>query len=127
VWKDERVPSCVMATPLSKDRWLYAVDRNQGLVCVEWETGKLLWADENRLTPKERNPHASMVWAGEDRAVSLNALGELVLTRLRPEGFEDQGRVSIIGKTWAHPAFSGQEVYARSDTEIVCVRVSDGS
>ena len=38
---------------------------------------------------------------------------------------EEHGRVPIIGRTWAHPAFSGQDVFARSDRQLVCVRLAD--
>ena len=60
--------------------------------------------------------------------MALNAVGELVLLNLTPEGFEDRGRVKIIegrdAPVWAHPAFSGQEVFVRSQGEMVCARVS---
>ena len=26
----------------------------------------------------------------------------------------------VTGKTWAHPAYAGTRVYARSDRELVC-------
>jgi outer membrane protein assembly factor BamB len=119
-----RVPSCLMATPLYRERVLYALDRKDGLLCLEWKTGKVLWSDGHRLTAKGQNPHASMVWAGGERAAMVNAEGELVLARLSPKGYQELGRVPIIRPTcWAHPAFSGQEVFARNDEELVCVRV----
>ncbi len=69
-----------------------------------------------------RNPQATLVWLGDtDRAIILNEEGELILTRLNPEGHHEQSRTKIIGPTWAHPAFAGSRVFARSDTELVCV------
>jgi outer membrane protein assembly factor BamB len=121
-WK-ERVPANLMATPLWRDGYLYSLDRRQGLLCLRWETGEVLWSDEHRMTPKDRNPHASMVWAGE-RAVFLNSEGELIVARLSPEGYAEDGRVAIIGPTWAPAAFAGQEVFARDDSRIVAVRVA---
>ena len=56
----------------------------------------------------------------------LNELGELILARLSPRGYEEDGRAPIVGKTWAPPAFSGQDVFARNDTEIVRVEVLSG-
>ena len=56
-----------------------------------------------------------------DRAIILNEEGERILTRLNPEGHREQSRTKIIGSTWAHPAFAGNRVFARSDTELVCV------
>jgi hypothetical protein len=51
----------------------------------------------------------------------LNSDGELLLVRLSPKGYVEESRTSVIGPTWAHPAYAGNCVYARSDTEIVCV------
>jgi hypothetical protein len=63
----------------------------------------------------------SLVWADEKNniACGLNAVGELVFARFTPEKMEEITRHQIIGKTWAHPAFTKDAVYARSDTEIV--------
>jgi hypothetical protein len=55
-----------------------------------------------------------------NRAIALNSDGELILIQLHPGGYSEEARSQIIGPTWAHPAFAGNCVYARSDTEIVC-------
>ena len=135
LWKSRRL-SCLMSTPLWSGDHLYVLDKRDGLLCVHWPSGKVVWSDQHRLTPRGRNPHAALVWAGEDRsdkvaggsAVAVNAVGELVLLNLSPERFEDRGRVKIIEgddvPVWAHPAFSGQEVFVRSQRELVCTRVS---
>lgn len=115
--------SCLMSTPLHQGAHLYALDKSRGLLAIEWKTGKVVWSDEHRVTPRERNPQASMVWAGGDRAVILNARGELILARLRPEGYEEQGRVKVSGDTWSHPAFSGQDIFVRAETELSCWRL----
>ena len=93
-----------------------------GLTAFDFGTGKKLWDDDNRLTPKGRNPQATLVWLSDEaRVLALNSDGELVLLRLNPHVFREESRTKIIGETWAHFAYSGNCVYARSDTEIVCV------
>ncbi len=62
-----------------------------------------------------------------DRAILLNEEGELILTRLNPEGHHEQSRTKIIGSTWAHPAFTGNRVFTRNDTELVCVSLEEAS
>jgi hypothetical protein len=63
-----------------------------------------------------------MVWLNdEDRAIALNSDGDLVLVRLNRDGYQELARANIIGPTWAHPGYAGNCVYARSDSEIVCV------
>lgn len=134
LWRSSRI-SCLMSTPLTSGNYLYVLDKRDGFLCVDWRNGNILWKDEHQLTPKRRNPHATLVWAqpstlGDDspsEAVAIDALGDFILVRLTPKGFEDRGRVRIIEgqgtPIWAPPAFSGQNVYVRSDREILSIRV----
>jgi outer membrane protein assembly factor BamB len=123
-WEENRYLRGLMSQPLYRDGHAYLLDKQHGLVCFELRTGKMLWTDGNRLTPRNRNPQASLVWLGEtDRAVALNASGELVLAELTPRGYRELGRAPVVGETWAHPAFAGEHVFARDDTQVVCVRV----
>lgn len=120
--------NCLMATPLQLDGHLYALDKRNGLLCLSLSDGSVIWKDGYRMTTKERNPHASMVWGEKKKglAVILNARGDLILARLSPQGYSEKGRVHLLDGRWiwSHPAFSGQDIYARSDTEIIRVRIS---
>ena len=71
-------------------------------------------------SPADRNPQFSMVWLDEahDLIALLNANGELVYAKLTGIGAEELARHQVIGKTWAHPAFTRNRIYARSDTEL---------
>jgi outer membrane protein assembly factor BamB len=121
-WKENKFLRGLMSQPLVRDGTVYLLDKQYGLTGFDLATGKKLWDDGNAMTPRSRNPHATLVWLGDgDRAIILNAEGELILARLTPDGYHEQSRTKIIGSTWAHPAFAGDCVYARSDTEIVCV------
>jgi hypothetical protein len=118
----------LMSQPLYRDGHVYLLDKQYGLTCFELQTGKKLWDDANQTTPRGRNPQASLVWLGDtDRAIILNEEGELILTRLNPEGPHEQSRTKIIGPTWAHPAFAGNRVFARNDTELVCMSLDEAS
>ena len=68
------------------------------------------------------------MWLNDgDRAIALNARGELILARLNPTGYHEQSRTKIVGKTWANPAYAGSRVYARDDHELVCVSLADAA
>lgn len=122
VWRDRRNLRGLMMQPLYRGGYAYLLDKRHGLTCFELSSGKKVWDDDNRMTPKGRNPQATLVWLNdEDRAIALNSDGDLILLRLRPEGYLEESRANIIGRTWAHPAYAGNCVYARSDSEIVCV------
>jgi outer membrane protein assembly factor BamB len=136
VWQDRRTLRGLMAQPLYRDGHVYTIDKDHGLSCVELKSGKKLWDDENQLTPRGRNPHASIVWLGDtDRVLALNSVGELVLARLTPEGYDEQSRVQVLGgRVWGHPGFSGRFLFAKTDGaqawqqagphELVCVELA---
>ncbi len=125
-WEENKFLRGIMSQPLYRDGHVYLLDKQYGLTCFELQTGKKLWDDDNQTTPRGRNPQASLVWLGDtDRAIILNEEGELILTRLNPEGHREQSRTKIISPTWAHPAFAGNRVFARSDSELVCVSLEE--
>ncbi len=149
VWEENARLNGLMAQPLYRDGRAYLIEKSQGLVCFDLKTGKKLW-DDHRLTPRGRNPHATIVWLGDrlglgelgelgdlgdrgdGRVLILNSVAELILARLSPKGYEEQSRTKVLdGKVWGHPAFAGTNIYARTDGaeqaktacpfELVCV------
>lgn len=127
-WEENRYLRGLMSQPLGRDGYVYLLDKYHGLVCFKLVNGKKIWTDKNRLTPRARNPQASLVWLGNsDRILALNSEGELVQARLTPKGYEELTRTKIVGPTWAHPAYSGNSIFARDDKEIVRVRLTPRS
>jgi outer membrane protein assembly factor BamB len=137
IWEDRKNLRGLMAQPLYRDGYLYSIDRGNGLTCSELKTGKKIWDDDNAMTPKGRNPHASFVWINDgDRILSLNSKGELILAKLSPKGYAEQSRTRVVdGDVWGHPAFAGEYIYLRNDGaermgkgpfELVCVKLTKG-
>jgi hypothetical protein len=129
IWEENRYLRGLMAQPLYRDGHVFTIDKQFGLTCFELSTGKKIWDDGNQVTPRGRNPQATLVWLGDgDRAIILNELGDLILARLNTNGYLEQSRTNIITRhenapIWAHPAYAGNRVYARSDSELVCVEL----
>jgi outer membrane protein assembly factor BamB len=120
-WEENRYLRGLMSQPLCRDGYGYLLDKGYGLTCFEMATGRKVWDDKHKVTPRGRNPQATLVWTGDqDRALILNAEGELILARLNPQGYSEAARSKIIGETWAHPAYAGRQVFARDDHEVVC-------
>jgi len=117
IWSDRRQLRALMAQPLYRDGYGFLLDKDYGLTCFEWRTGKKIWDDDNQLTPRGRNPHASIIWTGQDnQALALNAVGELVLLRLHHRGYEESSRVKVLSdQVWGHPAFADRFLFAKTD------------
>lgn len=127
VWSDEKVLCGLMSQPLYKDGFVYLLTKAEGVVCFKLSDGSIRWKDDHQLTPKDRNPQISLVWADEARGIAcgLNAVGELFFVRFTPEKMEELCRHQVVSKTWAHPAFADNCILARSDTEIVAWKLWD--
>ena len=137
LWEENRYLRGLMDQPLYRRGNVYLLDKQHGIVAFELAKGEMLWTDDNRLTPRGRNPQVSMVWLGNtdpprtttgkddtDRAICLNEKGELILIRLTPAGLTEDSRAKIIGDTWAHPAYAGECCFARDDERLVCVKLT---
>lgn len=121
LWSEKEKLCGLMSQPLYKEGLCYLLDRRNGLSCFDLRTGRIFWTDGHLLTAAGRNPQASLVWAGkENEVLALNAEGELVYLRLNKIGYHEYWRDQLVGKTWAHPAYAGNRVYARSDRELIC-------
>jgi outer membrane protein assembly factor BamB len=126
VWEDSRNLRGLMSQPLCQDGYVWLLDKRHGLTCFEAETGRKLWDDDNRMTPKGRNPQATMVrLADSERVLVLNSDGELILARFTPQGYEEQSRTSVIDGTWAHPAYAWGRAYVRNDRQLVCISLHE--
>jgi outer membrane protein assembly factor BamB len=124
LWSDEKNLRGLMSQALCRNGVCYLLDRSYGLTAFDIKTGKIFWRDNHQITSQDRNPHASLVWSQSDGdAFALNADGELVYLNLGKEGFKEYWREQITAKTWAHPAFVQDRLYARDDQSVVCFQL----
>ncbi len=123
----------IISTPLLRNGYIYGVDSYGELRCLDASTGDRLWEDRT-ATPRERWSNIHFVRNG-DKVWMFNERGELLITRLSPQGFEEIDRAKLIapttdqlrrrdGVTWAHPAFAYRHVFARNDRELVCASLA---
>lgn len=124
---------CCISTPLLRDGFVYGIDSYGETRCLDLKTGNRIWEDLT-LVPTERWANVHFVTRG-DQVWGFNETGELLLGKLSPEGYTDKGRVKVIepvkispnprnGVNWAHPAFSRNFIYVRSDSRLICLEIS---
>jgi len=123
---------CCISTPFIENGYVYGIDSYGEARCLDLLTGNRVWEDLS-LVPKERWANVHLVLQ-EEKVWGFNEIGELLLGRFSPSGYQDLGRIKVIepvrispnprnGVTWAHPAFSGNRIYIRSDAKIICLSV----
>ncbi len=125
---------CCISTPIIRGDYIYGVDSHGELRCLDLHTGDRIW-ESLEAVPKDRWSNIHMV-RNEDRIWMFNERGELIISKLSPEGFHEISRAKIIeptegqlkrrgGVCWSHPAFADKNIYVRNDRELICVDLAD--
>jgi outer membrane protein assembly factor BamB len=118
----------LIGTPYLKDNYVYGVDSYGELRCLEGDTGDRLW-EALPAGRKIRWFNIHMV-ENQDKVWMFNERGELMITKLSPQGYEELSRAKLIeptrvqlnergGVCWSHPAFADRHVFARNDEELL--------
>jgi outer membrane protein assembly factor BamB len=121
----------VIGTPVVDGGYVYGLDNDGQLRCLDAETGKLLWKTDALLQEHAMYGTAFFVRHGDRYFINTDQ-GELVLARLSPRGFDEIGRTRLIAPThpyvrrrrmanvlWSHAAYANRHVVIRNDKEIV--------
>jgi outer membrane protein assembly factor BamB len=125
----------VMCTPWLQDGHIYGVCSYGELRCLKIENGERLWQTRKATTASDR----PVRWANAfiipngDRFFLANELGDLIIAKLSPRGYDEIDRAHLLEPTsatsgrdyvWSHPAFANRCVYMRNDKEIICVSLA---
>jgi len=127
--------SPVNSTPLVDGDYIYGVDQDGKLHCAQLADGKRLWSTSVPVTGEDAaNSGTAFLVKNGELFYLFNELGELIIARLSPKGYDEVSRAKILAPTslafgrdvvWSHPAFANRCMYARNDREIVCVSLED--
>ena len=97
------------------------------------DTGDRVW-ENTSVVNINRWANVHLIQQGE-LTWMFNEHGELIISRLSPDGFKEISRARLIepttgqlnrggtGVAWSHPAFAGRHVYVRNDRELVCANL----
>jgi len=123
----------LIPTPILDGDYVYGIDSYGELRCLDARTGDRIWENLD-IVPNVRWGTAHLVRNG-DKVWMFNETGELIISRFLPRGLEVISRAKLIeptgkqalrkkGVCWAHPAFAGRHVFARSHKELVCASLT---
>jgi len=129
----------VISTPVISDGYVYGIDNDGQLRCLDAATGRLMWKTDALLKEHAMYGTAFFVRNGE-RFFINNDRGELVMATLSPKGFNEIGRTKLVEPThpyvrrrqlpnvlWSHPAYANRHIVIRNDEEIVRFSLASGS
>ena len=123
-WENNEYLRGLMSQGFARDGVAWLLDKEHGLNCFDLKSGEKFWDDAHQLTPTDRNPQATFVRLKDsDAFLVLNSDGELIHATIDRDGVTEHWREQLTGKTWAHPAYVGDRVFARDDRSIVSARL----
>ncbi|MBD3266869.1 PQQ-binding-like beta-propeller repeat protein [bacterium] len=123
----------MITTPIVEGDYIYGLDSYGQFRCLKASTGERIWANQE-IVPYGRWATIHMV-RNNDRVWINNENGELIICKLSPNGYREISRAQLIEPTtkqaqrdrpinWSHPAYAYKHIFARSDTELLCVDLS---
>lgn len=138
----------IMPTPVIADGYIYGVCSYGQLRCLKADTGERVWETmratrpmkDGKIDDSTKNINEKDRWANAfltpqaDRYWLFNEHGDLILAKLSPKGYDELGRLNILKPdndmaqhpvVWSHPAYANRSCFARNDSEIVCVDLSE--
>ena len=131
--KETEALHCCISTPIIQGNYIYGVDSYGELRCLDLLTGDRIWESLDAV-PQARWANIHMI-RNQDKIWMFSERGELIISKLSPEGFHEISRAKLINPTlgqlsqrggvcWSHPAFANKHVYIRNDEELLCANLS---
>jgi len=131
LWRgDNESIAALIATPVIDGKYIYGMSQGE-LDGWELDTGRRIWRSRAIITQRTAFSTAFIVRNG-DRYFINTELGDLVIARLSPAGYEEISRTHLIEPThpnarrqdlgpvhWSHPAYANRHIFVRNDKEIL--------
>jgi outer membrane protein assembly factor BamB len=116
--------------PMVVGETMYGFDQSGKLMAVALPSGARLWETTEPISERPVNSGTAFIVRQDNRFWLFNELGELIIAKLSPKGYEELARAKVIEPTnnafnrdvvWCMPAFANRHVYVRNDEECICV------
>lgn len=122
-----------MCTPVIREGHIYGVCGFGELRCLDLATGDRKWETFAATEGKQSIFGQVFMIEQGDRCWLWNDQGELILARLKPQGFDELSRAKLLPTSehtrgrdilWCPPAFANRSVYMHNGKELICVSLA---
>lgn len=132
LWRNEakKAVSPVNVQPMAIDNIVYGMDQSGEMIAFEIATGNRLWETSKPVRERRDGSGSAFIVRSGNLFYLFNELGEIVIAKMTPKGYEEISREKIIDATnnafgrdviWCAPAFANGCIYVRNDEKIICV------
>ncbi len=136
LWRDEakKAVSPVNVQPMGIGDVVYGFDQSGELIAFQIETGERLWETTKPIGKKRESSGTAFIVRSGELFYLFNELGELIVAKINPKGYEEISREKIIEPSnessgrnvvWSAPAFANGCIYVRNDEKLVCIPLTN--
>jgi outer membrane protein assembly factor BamB len=136
VWRNvaKKALSPVNVQPMAIGDVVYGMDQSGEMIAFKVDTGERLWETSKPIGRRPLGSGTAFLVRSGDLFYLFNELGELVVAKMNPQGYEEISREKIIEQTnnafgrevvWCPPAFANGCIYVRNDEKLVCVPLTN--
>jgi hypothetical protein len=109
---------------------VYGMDQSGEMIAFDIATGDRLWETSKPVSRRPQGSGTAFIVRSGDFFYLFNELGEIVVAKMTPKGYEEISREKIIDATnnafgrdvvWCAPAFANGCLYVRNDEKLICV------
>jgi outer membrane protein assembly factor BamB len=105
-------------------KYLYGYSDGKGWVCQDFETGKAVWTEKEKLGKGSIAFADGMLYLRKE-----DGKGTIVLIEATADGWKEHGRFEQPERSdknsWAHPVVIGGKLYIRDQDVLLCYDVSE--
>jgi outer membrane protein assembly factor BamB len=132
VWRNEakKAISPVNVQPMAIGDIIYGMDQSGEMIAFQVETGERLWETSKPIGRRPLGSGTAFIVRSGELFYLFNELGEIIIAKMTPKGYEEISREKIINATnnafgrevvWCAPAFANGAIYVRNDEKLVRV------
>lgn len=136
LWRDvaKKAISPVNVQPMGIDDVVYGFDQSGELIAFKIDTGERLWETAKPIGKRPLGSGTAFIVRSGELFYLFNELGEIIIARMNPRGYEEISREKVIEPTnnafgrdvvWCAPAFANGCIYVRNDEKIICVPLTN--
>lgn len=136
VWRNvaKKALSPVNVQPMAIGDVIYGMDQSGEMIAFKIDTGERLWETSKPIGRRPLGSGTAFLVRSGDLFYLFNELGELVVAKMNPQGYEEISREKIIEQTnnafgrevvWCPPAFANGCIYVRNDEKLICVPLTN--
>jgi outer membrane protein assembly factor BamB len=136
LWRDvaKKAMSPVNVQPMGIGEVVYGFDQSGELIAFSIATGERLWQTAKPLGKRPLGSGTAFIVRSGELFYLFNELGELIIAKMDPKGYEEISREKIIEPTnnafgrdvvWCAPAFANGCIYVRNDEKLICVPLTN--